>query len=1154
TLEATTLTTGHDSQLLSAGTAWLRAASLTSDGVWQAGRLLIRGGEMHNAGQLESDGALDITLTAQALSFSNDGTLAAGGPLSLTGDYQGTGRLYSDAALSLTGNTQIGTGGRWQAQDVTVTGGSLTSAGQVNAAGALTLTLTDGLTNGGTLAGGITTLQAGWLDNSGLISGRNGLTVMLPSGTSLLSLLSSSPSAAAPGALRNSGRLEGQRLAVNAASLSGSGMLLGVDALTLAITGAATNGTGGQWLSGGALGVTAASLDNAGEVQGDTLTLSAVDLTSRGRLLGLNGLTLEASTLTSGHDSQLLSAGTALLRAASLTSDGVWQAGRLLIRGGEMHNAGQLESDGALDITLTGGLGNSGALRANGAAQWQAATLSNSGEVSVRGALTAQVLSFSNDGTLAAGGPLSLTGDYQGTGRLYSDGVLSLTGNTTIGAGGRWQADSLTLIGDTLINAGQVNAAGALTLTLADGLTNGGTLAGGITTLRAGMLDNSGLLSGRNGLTVTLPSGTSLLSLLSSSSSAAAPGTLRNSGRLEGQRLTVNAASLSGSGTLLGVDALTLAITGAAVNGTGGQWLSGGALGVTAASLENAGEVQGDTLTLSAVDLTNRGRLLGLNGLTLDASTLTSGRDSQLLSAGTALLRAASLTSDGVWQAGRLLIRGGEMHNAGQLESDGALDITLTGSLGNSGALRANGAAQWQAATLSNSGEVSVRGALTAQVLSFSNDGTLAAGGPLSLTGDYQGTGRLYSDGVLSLTGNTTIGAGGRWQADSLTLIGDTLINAGQVNAAGALTLTLTDGLTNSGTLAGGITALRAGWLDNSGLLSGRNGLTVTLPSADTASVNSHAALSASHTPSSMGAAGDNATGLNTATAVTLLNNNTVSPAPGTLRNSGRLEGQRLAVNAASLSSGGTLLGVDALTLAITGAANNGTGGQWLSGGALGVTAATLDNAGEVQGDTLTLSAVDLTNRGRLLGLNGLTLEATTLTSGRDSQLLSAGTALLRAASLTSDGVWQAGRLLIRGGEMHNAGQLESDGALDITLTGSLGNSGALRANGAAQWQAATLSNSGEVSVRGALTAQVLSFSNDGTLAAGGPLSLTGDYQGTGRLYSDGVLSLTGNTTIGAGGRWQADSLTLIGDTLINAGQVNAAGALTLTLTDGLTN
>ncbi|WP_164513062.1 hypothetical protein, partial [Dickeya lacustris] len=73
-------------------------------------------------------------------------------------------------------------------------------------------------------------------------------------------------------------------------------------------------------------------------------------------------------------------------------------------------------------------------------------------------------------------------------------------------------------------------------------------------------------------------------------------------------------------------------------------------------------------------------------------------------------------------------------------------------------------------------------------------------------------------------------------------------------------------------------------------------------------------------------------------------------------------------------------------TLAITGAANNGAGGQWLSGGALGVTAATLDNAGEMQGDTLTLSAVDLTNRGRLLGLNGLTLEATTLTTGRDSQ------------------------------------------------------------------------------------------------------------------------------------------------------------------------
>ncbi|WP_238553307.1 hypothetical protein, partial [Dickeya sp. DW 0440] len=211
-------------------------------------------------------------------------------------------------------------------------------------------------------------------------------------GTSLLSLLSSSPSssAAAPGALRNSGRLEGQRLAVNAASLSGGGTLLGVDALTLAITGAANNGAGGQWLSGGALGVTAATLDNAGEVQGDTLALRAGRVTNLGRLLGLSGLTLEATSLETGHDSQLLSAGAAVLRASGISSDGVWQAGRLLIRGGEMHNAGQLESDGGLDITLTGGLSNRGALRANGAAQWQAATLANSGEVSVRGALTAQ--------------------------------------------------------------------------------------------------------------------------------------------------------------------------------------------------------------------------------------------------------------------------------------------------------------------------------------------------------------------------------------------------------------------------------------------------------------------------------------------------------------------------------------------------------------------------------------------------------------------------------------------------------------------------------------------------------------------------------------------------------------------------------------------
>nr|WP_027711987.1 hypothetical protein [Dickeya chrysanthemi] len=43
----------------------------------------------------------------------------------------------------------------------------------------------------------------------------------------------------------------------------------------------------------------------------------------------------------------------------------------------------------------------------------------------------------------------------------------------------------------------------------------------------------------------------------------------------------------------------------------------------------------------------------------------------------------------------------------------------------------------------------------------------------------------------------------------------------------------------------------------------------------------------------------------------------------GTLSNTGRLEGRRLALTAEALDNGGTLLGVDALTLAIAGTARN---------------------------------------------------------------------------------------------------------------------------------------------------------------------------------------------------------------------------------------
>ncbi|MBI0509322.1 hemolysin BL lytic protein L2, partial [Dickeya dianthicola] len=97
---------------------------------------------------------------------------------------------------------------------------------------------------------------------------------------------------------------------------------------------------------------------------------------------------------------------------------------------------------------------------------------------------------------------------------------------------------------------------------------------------------------------------------------------------------------------------------------------------------------------------------------------------------------------------------------------------------------------------------------------------------------------------------------------------------------------------------------------------------------------------------------------------------------PGTLTNTGLLTGQRLDLTAGSLANGGTLLGVDALTLAIAGTARNQAGGRWLSQGDGRLTAAELDNQGDWQSDRIAVTAGRVRNAGQVLGISALTLTA----------------------------------------------------------------------------------------------------------------------------------------------------------------------------------
>ncbi|MCI4239497.1 hypothetical protein, partial [Dickeya dianthicola] len=146
-------------RLLSGGAGSLATGTLDNRGLWQSDRLTLTADTLRNAGTL--------------LGLDD-------GNIQLSGAYLGEAgsELLSNGALSLSAAT-IANAGQWQAQTVTLRGGSLRNQGGISGAGQLNVTVDDRLENtaGATLLGGATSLSAASVSNGGQIQGRNSLTV-----------------------------------------------------------------------------------------------------------------------------------------------------------------------------------------------------------------------------------------------------------------------------------------------------------------------------------------------------------------------------------------------------------------------------------------------------------------------------------------------------------------------------------------------------------------------------------------------------------------------------------------------------------------------------------------------------------------------------------------------------------------------------------------------------------------------------------------------------------------------------------------------------------------------------------------------------------------------------------------------------------------
>ncbi|WOY04382.1 hemagglutinin repeat-containing protein [Dickeya fangzhongdai] len=1143
------LTNSGTGQLLTQGAAVLNAAAAENDGGWQSGSLLLTAASLRNGGQIQSDGTLTATLdgltnsgqlaangdtrltlgqltnsggvsvrgalTVDGRALYNGGQLASQGALTLSGNYDGAGSLSSEGALSLRGNTLTNDDGNWQGRTIAVTGQQMD--------------------NRGTLSGGRVTLEGGPLTNSGTVTGVESLTVTLP------------------GALTNRGRLEGQTLSVTADQLDNSGTLLGVDALTLAITGTARNRADGQWLSNGAGRLTATALDNQGQWQSGAIDATADTVRNAGQLLGLSALTLTArDTLANSATGTLLTQGAAVLNAAAAENDGEWQAGSLTLTADSLRNGGQIQSDADLTVTLPDNVPPRTPLRAvrQLAQDVQAVSLPAG--------------SLSNTGTLVSGGDSRLTGrrlDNQGT--LSSGGTLWLTAGDTTN-GGRLESRTLQLVGNQLSNGGtllaeqggELNLTGALTVGEPGRLLSNGdwqVQAGAVTSLggwqgrnlllTADSLTNGGTLLAANDATLTLTqgyNGGAGSRVVGNGRVTVTADTLTQLGELGGDRLQLTTGTLENGGRLVGLSQLEVTSRGQLTNTADGALLGNGTATVTAAALDNAGQIQGDALTLQAGTVDNAGRVQGTSALTLSGvSRYTGGAGSQLLSGGTATLAIDNADNAGLWQADELRVTGATLTNGG----------TLTGLNGLS----------LDTASLTNTGQLSTQGLATLRGQQFDNGGTLTALGGFDARYGDRVTNRVGSQLLSGGSGRLTTGTllnQGLWQSDRLTLEAATLDNRGTLLGVTDGVIQLTgayQGGADSRLLGNGAFSLTAATLDNAGQMQAQD---VTLRAARLR----------------------NQGGISGAGQLNVTVDNPLENTAGAT-----LLGGAVSLSGASVSNAGQIQGRGGLTVQSGGVLDNLGGGQLLSGGALTLTAAQLNNAGWAQGAELLLSTAQLDNGGTLQAQNGLTLhlpqwtnrgtvQAGQLDITTDGALENRGTLLgltrlaLQAASLTNaDGarLYSAGDLQLRTGQLTQSGQLAAlgdlradlgnpftltrtlaaGGQLTLNVTGDLVQGGTLQGNGVTVSSTGTLTQQGRIvagSGNSTLSAAAISQTESGSIQSGGPLSLLA----SGDITNRGFIGTAGDLLVQAGGLIDNSSLLYGGGNLqlLSAALVNRYG------------
>ncbi|MCH9269126.1 hemagglutinin repeat-containing protein [Pantoea ananatis] len=1083
----------------------LRAGQIALEGTQAAKqRLHITGTDLTHAGKSSGD---DVILSASG-SLSNQGSLVAN-----------DGLQANAANLSNTG-TGSGKDINFTATGTLINAGALVAKNQLQVGSA-------SLNNSGTLTAPQLSLSSDSLINSGLIQGTQNLALRSQDLTN-----QRSGSIATAGDLTltlpdfsNSGLLStGGALQLSGGSLTNDGE---INALSLqSDNGRLTNLAGGKLLATGALQLANDQFNNSGLVAAKGLGLNAATLDNAGRIQGSDSLTLQAGTFTNRQGGELLTTGQLTLNSGDLTNAGLIQADKLALTADNWQNSGNALSAGNATLkakTLT----NSGKILGQQSVELQGNTTDNSGW------LLAKVLAFQGDlinsGLIQGDTALTLKGgslSNQATGQLQTAGNADITASS-LNNQGQLQGDNLAVTAQSWQNSGSAQATKNITASVAGELNNGGTLtaqqamnlqAGKVTnagtlaadqlTIQAPQLSNAGLIQGNSALAITSAQIANLANgrLVSGSGLSLAPVQLVNDGLLQvAGTFSINGGDFTNNGQV-NADALNTALTGTLNNGVNGKLLARQLAQVQAQSLTNAGSVAGQQLQITGDTLQNQGLLQGDNALTAGFRQLNNLAGGQLITGGALTLQGTDARNAGTWQGSQLSYRFGSLKNTGTLNGNRALDGQTTGLLDNSGNLITGGNASLNAESLTNSGKIMASG-LTLRAGSLNNSGLWQGSTSLDAlsTGDLtqSSTGRALSGGDL-LLGAATLNTAGTLQGVNAEITSGSWQNQGSLLSTGELTAAIDSNLTNGGSLLSqGGAQLSAQNLVNTGSVLAEKAMTLN---------------------------------------------------GGSLNNSGAIQGDTLSVTPASVTNQGNLIGLKSLTLgpapqrfrmllaqsAPTRELVNNAGGQLLTQGALTITADNVTNNGSWQGQQILLNAAKLANGGAIQSADGLQLTLSDrLDAAAGSKISANGTAALQALTLANQGQWVAKNLTLKGDTLNNNGDITGADSLSVQLNGAL-----------TQQQDKNLLSAGKISLQSA------SLNNLGRIQGSELQINTGALDNAGRLQGDNnlLLSATGHLTNAANGTLVSqNALTLTAPDLYNYGLIQGVGG-TVNATNSATN